>query len=96
MPSIIGVPAIGANPIQTWRASRRHTRGSEFIGEDWNTPLWIVRDIRKAIPKARVLLYEDHKRASEGERLRDLAQRLLRCLHALRNHDVRDTLRSTI
>ncbi|MCJ1244358.1 hypothetical protein MMC30_001556 [Trapelia coarctata] len=84
---IIGVPAIGAHPIETWRAGRRHTRGSGFVAEDWSTPLWIVSDIRRAIPKARVLLYDGHKQASEGERLKDLGQRLLRCIHALRNHD---------
>ena len=87
--SIIGVPAIGADPVETWRSSRRHTRGSEFVADDWNAPLWILRDVRRAVPKARVLLYDGHKQASEGDRLKSLAQTLLRCISALRNHDVR-------
>ena len=89
--SIIGIAAIGANPIGTWEAKPQHTFGSSFAidhVDEYNTPIWITRDVRKSIPKARVLLYGGHGETGAKDRLKELALKLLECIHALRRHDV--------
>ncbi|KAI9782817.1 MAG: hypothetical protein M1839_004568 [Geoglossum umbratile] len=110
---IIGIPAVGADPRETWTANLPDTSEVETNAEgDCDAgdaqgafspaspvqtetsrpstrsypPIWIVHDVRTAIPKARVILY-DHGDPEEGVTLKHLAEGLLRCLRQLREPD---------
>jgi hypothetical protein len=107
--SVIGVPALGVDPIETWTVKPQYD-GSSFKS-DFDTPdsihaaflsaspiypiptigppasTWITCDIRKAIPEARVLLY-DHGELDGNDTLKILSLRLLKCLREQRKRDV--------
>lgn len=68
--SIVAVPAIGSDPWNTW------------FGDDSNEP-WLMSDLMKEIPNARVLLY-DHGKPSVRDDLTSLAHNLLNQLHQRR------------
>lgn len=53
MQSIIGVPAIGADPKRTWRLANTNHEHS-----------WLTTTLHKKIPSARILLY-DHLNEEE-------------------------------
>ncbi|KMK62050.1 hypothetical protein Y699_02891 [Aspergillus fumigatus Z5] len=67
---IVAVPAIGSDPWNTW------------FGDDSNEP-WLMSDLMKEIPNARVLLY-DHGKPSVRDDLTSLAHNLLNQLHQRR------------
>ena len=50
--------------------------------------MWITFELRKRIPKARVLLYSGLEYPKENDGLLSLAKDLLNALHNLREHDV--------
>lgn len=74
IPSIVAVPAVGANLRKSW------------AGEDTDRP-WLISEVLKRIPNARVLLY-DHGKPSAHDDLDSLAHRLLNRLHEERLRDV--------
>ncbi|KAF7117440.1 hypothetical protein CNMCM5793_006385 [Aspergillus hiratsukae] len=70
---IVAVPAIGSDPWNTW------------FGDDSNEP-WLISDLSRQIPNARVLLY-DHGKPSSRDDLDSLARNLLNQLHQKRLSD---------
>jgi hypothetical protein len=68
--SIVAVPAIGSDPWSSW------------FGDDSNEP-WLISDLSRQIPNARVLLY-DHGKPSSRDDLDSLAHNLLNQLHQQR------------
>jgi hypothetical protein len=67
---IVAVPAIGSDPWNTW------------FGDDSNEP-WLISDLTREIPNARVLLY-DHGKPGARDDLNSLAHNLLNQLHERR------------
>ncbi|KAF7162626.1 hypothetical protein CNMCM5623_007851 [Aspergillus felis] len=67
---IVAVPAIGSDPWNTWF-------------DDDSNELWLISDLTREIPNARVLLY-DHGKPSARDDLNSLAHNLLNQLHERR------------
>ncbi|GIJ98776.1 hypothetical protein Aspvir_000897 [Aspergillus viridinutans] len=67
---IVAVPAIGSDAWNTW------------FGDDSNEP-WLISDLTREIPNARVLLY-DHGKPGARDDLNSLAHNLLNRLHERR------------
>ncbi|KAF4160751.1 hypothetical protein CNMCM6069_007536 [Aspergillus lentulus] len=67
---IVAVPSIGSDPWNTW------------FGDGSNEP-WLITDLTREIPNARVLLY-DHGEPGARDDLNSLAHNLLKQLHQRR------------
>ncbi|MCJ1392284.1 hypothetical protein MMC18_005151 [Xylographa bjoerkii] len=86
---IISVAAVGADAKSAGITKPRYSYGTSFdtAAVQPYTGSWI-RNIRKDIPRARVLLYDGHGECREGDKLLAFARKCLKCLHLLRKHDL--------